>query len=119
MSSQNLWFARSRVATVFALFPICRWSLSPPRKPNAPCLSSMAHPTGTVRTLVWWRIAAARWYGTTAWGGNTASGDYGGVVFKLSPPAAPGSPWVESVLYKFQGGDFSRDGGESLLHAGL
>jgi uncharacterized repeat protein (TIGR03803 family) len=49
-------------------------------------------------------------YGTTAWGGNTASGDYGGVVFKLSPPAAPGSPWVESVLYKFQGGDFSRDG---------
>jgi hypothetical protein len=35
-------------------------------------------------------------YGT-AWGGA-------GVVFELSPPAAPGGSWTETVLYSFQGG---------------
>jgi uncharacterized repeat protein (TIGR03803 family) len=39
-------------------------------------------------------------YGTTATGGK-----YGdGTVFKLTPPAAPGDAWTETVLYSFKGG---------------
>lgn len=38
-------------------------------------------------------------YGTAS-GGAT---DFG-VVFELSPPAAAGDPWTESILYNFQGG---------------
>jgi uncharacterized repeat protein (TIGR03803 family) len=46
---------------------------------------------------------AGNLYGTTIHGG--ASSD--GTVFRLSPPAAPGSPWTETVLYNFVG---DRDG---------
>jgi uncharacterized repeat protein (TIGR03803 family) len=49
-------------------------------------------------------------YGTTPWGGLTADGYWGGTVFKLTPPSAPGSPWTEDVLYKFQGGTLNNDG---------
>jgi uncharacterized repeat protein (TIGR03803 family) len=48
-------------------------------------------------------------YGTTAYGGSTANGGAGwGTVYELTPPAAPGGTWTESVLYSFKGG---RDGG--------
>ena len=46
---------------------------------------------------------AGNLYGTTIHG--SASSD--GTVFRLSPPAAPGSPWTETVLYNFVG---DRDG---------
>ncbi|MGC9950923.1 MAG: choice-of-anchor tandem repeat GloVer-containing protein [Bryobacteraceae bacterium] len=36
-------------------------------------------------------------YGTTQEGGGTGNG----VVFELTPPAAPGGAWTESVLYNF------------------
>jgi uncharacterized repeat protein (TIGR03803 family) len=38
-------------------------------------------------------------YGTS-WSGGTNNG---GIVFELSPPAAPGGAWTESVLYNFPG----------------
>lgn len=38
-------------------------------------------------------------YGTTTLGGA----DKHGAVFELSPPAAPGGAWTETVLYSFQG----------------
>jgi len=54
-------------------------------------------------------------YGTTSQGGvdNAAcSGNGGcGTVFELSPPAAPGGAWTETVIYFFQG---SSDGNEPL-----
>jgi uncharacterized repeat protein (TIGR03803 family) len=42
-------------------------------------------------------------YGTTAGGGTTGYG----TVYQLTPPAAPGGPWTENLLYSFKGG---RDG---------
>lgn len=47
---------------------------------------------------------AGNLFGTTAFGG---AGGFG-TVFELSPPASPGAPWTETVLYSFQGGT---DGG--------
>jgi hypothetical protein len=38
-------------------------------------------------------------YGTTVWGGAAEMG----TVFELTPPAAPGGPWIETVLYSFTG----------------
>jgi uncharacterized repeat protein (TIGR03803 family) len=44
-------------------------------------------------------------YGTTEAGGLTANCEGGcGVAFELSPPAAPGGAWTETVLYAFLGG---------------
>ena len=52
-----------------------------------------------------------RWsvYGTTATGGT-----YGGTVFSLTPPAAPGGLWTETTLYNL-GGDYE----DSFEPAGL
>jgi uncharacterized repeat protein (TIGR03803 family) len=36
----------------------------------------------------------------TSWSGGTNNG---GIVFEVSPPAAPGDAWTESVLYNFPG----------------
>jgi len=51
----------------------------------------------------WWPFAglvmdtSGNFYGTT-----TGGGTYGeGTVFELSPPARPGDPWAESVLWSF------------------
>jgi uncharacterized repeat protein (TIGR03803 family) len=38
-------------------------------------------------------------YGATAYGGTYNSG----TVFELQPPAAPGAPWTETILYSFPG----------------
>jgi len=40
-------------------------------------------------------------YGTTS-GGGGRSGN--GTIFALEPPASPGAPWLEGVLYRFTGG---------------
>lgn len=40
-------------------------------------------------------------YGTTAQGGVSPHGGYGGTVFKLTPPSVKGQPWTETVLYTF------------------
>jgi hypothetical protein len=48
-------------------------------------------------------------YGTTNFGGNiTTCGEYCGTVFELTPPAAPGGAWTETLLYSFLG---TTDGG--------
>jgi len=39
-------------------------------------------------------------YGTTLRGGTSGNG----IVFQLTPPAASGGPWTETVLYTFAGG---------------
>jgi uncharacterized repeat protein (TIGR03803 family) len=44
--------------------------------------------------------AAGNLYGTTTNGGTTGLG----TVFELTPPAAGGSPWTESILHSFLGG---------------
>jgi uncharacterized repeat protein (TIGR03803 family) len=43
---------------------------------------------------------AGNLYGTTRLGGVASAG----TVFRLSPPAAPGGPWTETILYSFTGG---------------
>src|ERR1700683_4705763 len=43
-------------------------------------------------------------YGTTKSGGAGSFGYQAGTVFKLSPPAMPGSAWTETVLYSFCAG---------------
>jgi hypothetical protein len=43
-------------------------------------------------------------YGMTVNGGS----GYVGTVFELAPPASPGGPWTETVLYSFQ--DYPTDG---------
>jgi uncharacterized repeat protein (TIGR03803 family) len=64
---------------------------------------------------------AGNLYGTT-FGGGTGScqGEQGaagcGTVFELSPPAAPGGAWTETVLYRFNGGE---DGGAPLAPMAL
>ncbi|HTA22887.1 MAG TPA: choice-of-anchor tandem repeat GloVer-containing protein [Terriglobales bacterium] len=43
-------------------------------------------------------------YGTTSVGGNYTNCAEGcGTIFELSPPAAPGAPWTETVLFDFDG----------------
>ena len=59
---------------------------------------------------------AGNLYGTTQYGGNgtCTSSTYPagcGTVFKLSPPASKGGPWVETILHHFQG---SADGAYPL-----
>jgi uncharacterized repeat protein (TIGR03803 family) len=44
-------------------------------------------------------------YGTTFGGGTTSSCVGCGTVFELSAPVTAGGPWVETVLYTFNGGD--------------
>ena len=47
-------------------------------------------------------------YGVTAFGGSNLcnSGSIGcGTVFKLTPPAAPGGTWTETILHNFTGDD--------------
>jgi hypothetical protein len=52
---------------------------------------------------------AGNLYGTTGYGGTgpcVLLGPGGcGTVYELSPPANPGDPWTETVLYSFQGGN--------------
>jgi uncharacterized protein YceK len=46
-------------------------------------------------------------YGTTAVGGGSGCGAYGGcgTVFKLTPPTTSDGAWTEAVLYRFLGGN--------------
>ncbi|MGA8838217.1 MAG: choice-of-anchor tandem repeat GloVer-containing protein [Candidatus Sulfotelmatobacter sp.] len=46
-------------------------------------------------------------YGTSVFGGT----ENAGTVFELSPPAAPGGAWTESVLYNFPGDNSAGPGG--------
>ncbi len=48
--------------------------------------------------------SSANLYGTTIFGGAYGYGE----VFEVSPPAIPGGPWTESVLFSF--GGFANDG---------
>lgn len=59
-------------------------------------------------------------YGTTDYGGSTGGSAATciditlagcGVAFKLTPPAQPGAPWTETVLYNFCSLDDCADGG--------
>jgi len=45
---------------------------------------------------------AGNLYGATLFGGAPCRSGCG-AVFKLAPPALPGNPWTESVLYSFKG----------------
>jgi uncharacterized repeat protein (TIGR03803 family) len=67
-----------------------------------PCVEDGASPTGSLLLGKTGKI-----YGTTQ-NGSGSGYDSTGVVYEVAPPAEPGSPWTETVLYKFSGGT---DGG--------
>jgi hypothetical protein len=58
-------------------------------------------------------------YGTTSTGGTLNEG----VVFQLTPPPSPGSPWTETILHSFQGSSSNADGltpfGGVILNGGI
>jgi uncharacterized repeat protein (TIGR03803 family) len=62
---------------------------------------------------------AGNLYGTTVEGGTIGScgPDQGscGTVFQLTPPAHPGDPWTETVLYRFIGGADGYGPGSALV----
>lgn len=54
-------------------------------------------------------------YGTTSYGGSGPCGAGTlapgcGTVFQLNPPATPGGPWTEAILYSFTGASEGNDG---------
>jgi uncharacterized repeat protein (TIGR03803 family) len=49
-------------------------------------------------------VASGVAYGTTTYAGSAGYG----TVYSLTPPASPGDPWTETILYNFTGGS---DGG--------
>ena len=108
MSSLSLGFAMTRVATVFTLFAFAGSALlSAQTERNLFLFNGTTDGSEPQAGLI--ADSSGALYGTTTWGGNTGAGYYGGTVFKLNPPSAHGSPWTESVLYEFQGGDFNTD----------
>jgi uncharacterized repeat protein (TIGR03803 family) len=80
------------------------YELSPPPVAGGPwtekILFSFSGPDGSSpfgRLLL---DASGTLYGTTGGGGAGEAG----TVFRLSPPATPGEPWTQTVLYSFSGG---------------
>lgn len=98
------------------------YQLSPPKSPGGSWTETVLYSflntpdgVGPYGGLV--RDAAGNLYGTTYRGGSNPAGCFGvgcGTVFELSPPAAAGGAWTETVLYSFTG---MADGGVPL--AGL
>ncbi len=104
MSSQNLRSAKSRiVALVFALLA-CGTLVSAQTEHS---LYSFPYPEipdvrgGLVAD------SSGNLYGASVFGGTNNAG----TVFELSPPAAPGGAWTESVLYNFPGDNSAGPGG--------
>jgi len=85
------------------------FSLTPPSSPGGPWIEAVIYSflgapsdgAGPYGGLV---IASdGVIYGTTESGGSRCAGDGCGTVFSLAPPASPGGPWTETVLYNFAG----------------
>jgi uncharacterized repeat protein (TIGR03803 family) len=58
-------------------------------------------------------------YGITYYGGGTGCGGNGcGTVYRLKPPVTPGGPWIEKVMYIFQGGSDGAFPGGGLVSSG-
>jgi uncharacterized repeat protein (TIGR03803 family) len=58
-------------------------------------------------------------YGETHGGGGTGCGGSGcGTVYEITPPAAAGDPYTETVLYSFPGGDDGQDPSGRLTVSG-
>src|SRR3974390_3395658 len=54
--------------------------------------------------------ASGALYGTTSWGGNGGLASWGGTVYKVTPPSAPGAAWTQTVLYSFTYDGENNDG---------
>ena len=73
--------------------------------PTEQVLTSFAYATGDQPDGGLIADKAGNLYGTTPWYGANS----GGMIFELTPPAAGGDAWTQTVLYSFHGG--STDGG--------
>ena len=86
------------------------YQVSPPSTPGGDWTETVIHSfNGTDGTAPAGRLLIAAdgtMYGTASGGGTNPN--QSGTVFKLTPPAAPGDPWILTTLYNFTGG---RDGG--------
>lgn len=109
MSSLNLWFAKIRVATVFALLTfVSAAQLSAQTERTIFEFNGTTQGSSPEAGLI--ADSSGALYGTTPWGGLTESGYWGGTVFKLTLSSAGNSEWKEDLLYKFQGGNLNNDG---------
>lgn len=81
-------------STVFAAGPTEQtiYSFQGGSNGNTPLASMIADKAGNL-------------YGTTDLGGDSSCPSGCGTVFELSPPAEFGGAWIETVLYRFQGGN--------------
>jgi uncharacterized repeat protein (TIGR03803 family) len=81
------------------------FEISPPSSPGGPWTGTLLYSFGSnsqdgtepYGSMVF--DSAGNLYGVTLGGENSA-----GTVFELSPPAAAGAAWTETVLYRFAGG---------------
>ena len=96
MSSQNLLFTKSRMAAVVFVLLACG-SLVSAQSEHTLYYFPYPQPESSHAGLV--ADGSGNLYGTS-WTGGTNNG---GIVFEVSPPAAPGGAWTESVLYNFPG----------------
>jgi hypothetical protein len=102
------------------------FSLTPPASPSGAWTEAVLHNFAggsTDGATPYRRVAIGEGgvlYGTTYTGGSGPCIDPGssifgcGTVYSLSPPAAPGSAWTESVLHNFAGSH--GDGVACLFH---
>jgi uncharacterized repeat protein (TIGR03803 family) len=108
MLTLNRLLAKPRVAVLFALLTFASGALLSAQTERTVFLFNGGAEGGSPQAGLIADSSGAL-YGTTPWGGNTQAGYWGGTVFKLTPPSAPGSAWTEDVLYMFQGGNFNDD----------
>jgi uncharacterized repeat protein (TIGR03803 family) len=97
------------------------FSLAPPLTPGGIWTETVLYsfagaPDGSAPGYGSLLVANGALYGTTSAGGANGTG----TVFALSPPAVPGSPWTEAVLWSFGGasGDGTYPEGSVVQSAG-
>jgi len=99
------------------------YSLTPPEAPGDPWTETILHVFGAPNDgseIYYSGVAIGSGgvlYGTTAFGGASNNG----TVYSLTPPASPGGPWSEAVLYSFAGGSdgFNPYGGVTVGSGGV
>jgi len=96
---------------IYGTGPKMAFSLTPPNTPGGPWTTAILHTfggsgdgkgLGAPMTL----DANGNLFGTTHFGGAHPCGNRGsgcGTVYELSPPAAAGGEWKETILYNFPG----------------
>jgi len=92
------------------------FELSPPSTPGAPWthMTLYAFAGGSDGVSPYAPVVfdqAGNLYTTTSFGGHSENG----TVVELSPPSEPGTPWMETILWRFEGGTDGANPSSSLI----